>query len=567
MKTRIAAVASSVILAAAALYFWPASPPRDPSRDVGASAARYTLAYSSREARAEGLGGSLELDADLVLAAYDARRVGLTVVACRSIDWRVLEEPVMESAADCERELAGREILLTLDGNRGLSAIDLPPGLTPRAEALLRGIAQELSFEQRTERAWRTDELSPRGRASAHYTREGSRYERTRVRYVEGPEGTLTSTTSLVVAGLLPAELTLHERVDGEAQIEVHMALSRGAEHAIARAPSVDGWTRVVPGAVQTRTSEALLDQRVDGYTRELLLADLDAFGDGGQFPDHQRWFWRATGLLRQHPELAREREPKFLDASATDRRRSLLLDLLASAGTSEAQAALLRLLGSEPATARSDRFALYVQRVGLVPRPVPETLAWIEARHGAATDHNTRFSTAFTLGSVARRFAQSDPSVPRRIAGELTESYERAQDDRERALWLRAIGATGDGSARRVLEGGLGGSPSMRLAAVEGLASIGAAEPLYGAVSDAHPAVQSLALRHVSLDEGGTAALERMVASNGVHARNVETLIRRLAQGEQDHPAEVARIARAMIDHGYATGPSAVALHRLAGA
>jgi hypothetical protein len=61
---------------------------------------------------------------------------------------------------------------------------------------------------------------------------------------------------------------------------------------------------------------------------------------------DEPLWLWRATGLLRRAPELARQ-IPKLFDQPAfTEDARSLALDVLVLAGTPEAQQALLSLFG-----------------------------------------------------------------------------------------------------------------------------------------------------------------------------------------------------------------------------
>lgn len=95
-----------------------------------------------------------------------------------------------------------------------------------------------------------------------------------------------------------------------------------------------------------------------------------------------------------------------FEDDSTPDDRRVLILDLLACAGTPEAQVVMRRLLALGVARRCSRTFATYVQRLGFVEQPDIATVRFLfsvyaESRYEAA---DVRAACAYALGAAAGR-------------------------------------------------------------------------------------------------------------------------------------------------------------------
>ena len=527
----------------------------------------FTLDYESRQEVPGGMRGVLILRGALEIRHYSGSRSGLSITRCDHIEWRVLEQNVM-TTDDCEREVAGQEVLVEVGTHQRLVAVRTAPRLTERAQQLLRGLAQELAFEQRPSATWSTSEPTPRGRAAVRYERKAETIERRRLRYLDGTVGKLLEgvTTVGFDDGEL-AELRLSERFP---TATVRLELTRMGDAIAAGPPATKGWTRHGFDQPAATTSEEHLRQRIAGMTRAEFLSALDQFADGGHFPDHERFIWRATGLLRLEPALTRELERRFTDKTATHRRRALLLDLLASVSTREAQVSMRRMLDTQAAVERSDRFAHYVQRLSIVAKPDRDTLDWIEARYRAATDDNERIACAYTLGSVSRQHAGETGVVSRReaIARELERDVDLARSELERAHLLRALGATASPSAERALREGLASdSASMRLAAIGGLARLGIEDAIRDAIADTNADVQAAALRHLGFSSEDADALIPVIASQGLPASSARSLIRSLARSAEQRPEATRRIAQALIRAGYASGPEAMTLHTLSGA
>lgn len=526
-----------------------------------ASAGVYTLRYESKQAGPQGIQGSLKLRGQLELRHYARERLGLVLTSCEGIDWRVLERVVLGTGDDCNREVVGREVVLEFGEHRRLLAVQVPRELTPRAEHLLRGLAQELAFERRPLEAWSTLEQSPRGRVQARYAKQAQGLVRERERYVDLAQGTVQRGTSSIRFddGELVA-IAMHEQLSGT---QVSLKLERKSAAAPRPPPSTENWARRTPSLDAAASREEHLRQRVEGLTPAELFGALDQFADGGRFPDHERFFWRASGLLKQQPGLAGQLERRFTQSAATHQRRALLLDLLASAGTPEAQASMRRMLETPAAAERSDRFAHYVQRLSILEKPDTESLRWIEARYRGASDDNQRLASAYALASVARQHG-SDAERDA-IANRLEHDLNQSHDERDRAHLMRALGATGSPGAEQTLREGLGSdSPNVRLAALDGLARLGVRQAVQSALADPNPEIQAAAIRRLSFDADDANALEPVIGTGQLPESTARSLVRLLARQANAEPESVRRLARALIEAGYASGAEAATLHAL---
>lgn len=536
--------------------------------------ARYTLVYRSEQALARAgaqLAGRLDLDLDVELRPR-GEHVGLAVVTCRRFEWQALGSPVI--AGDPCPTLLDTESLAIAEDDGALREVRTDPALDEALAHLHLGLWQELAFTRRDDDRYAAIERTPRGLAHAELTRsespEGLVFERRRHRYEATPSGIrapgelVRGQSTLTLRDGSIAQLEVDERLEGDGHVEVHLALSRLGD---APPPPPLELARLIarrPDDVDPDRDARLLERRAAGLTIADLTEQLARFGDAGRVPDHERFLWRATGLLRLHPELAFALEPLFLDGDASSSRRGLVLDLLVHARTAESQQALRRLLASE--TAHDDpRHALHVQRLALLEAPDAATVSFATDRFEQATTVVDRFAAAYTYAGVARQ--SGDAVVAREAARALGAELERAEDPTERLHWLRALGATAAPEARAAIVRHVSdSSPNVRVAAVDALArQPGDGSELRGALSDGHEAVQREALRHVALDERDLEALHALARSDGWRPRNVEPLVRRLAHARATHPEAVRAVALALIDAGHARGELAPVLHALA--
>ncbi len=165
-------------------------------------------------------------------------------------------------------------------------------------------------------------------------------------------------------------------------------------------------WESTIDPAAERKAVE----DRLEGLTGPALLSHLRAVAVlGDKAPDQLKFFNRATGLLKLHPEESTKFVELVHEKSMSYPGRAFALDILASAGNDVVQAALLQILRDPRTRALPEYFSLY-QRVSLVRAPSDATVHFAEETfdrlHSAAAkdeaEDNLRTASVYTLGSVA---------------------------------------------------------------------------------------------------------------------------------------------------------------------
>jgi hypothetical protein len=292
-----------------------------------------------------------------------------------------------------------------------------------------------------------------------------------------------------------------------------------------------------------------LLEARVDGLTFDGLTDDLLEFANGGAMPDHNRWLWRATGLLIAEPARCRELVPLFEDPHLTQEARALLLDLLANAGHADAQAALRAALDGETARTVPEAAALY-QRVALLEAPDAETLAWALERHVEAPEALAG-ATAVSLGAVTGlRARQGDADGAAAANGALLRTVAAAREPAAREVAVLALGNAGLPQNQVHLERlAADPDPGVRAAVATALRKTATPEAratLLGLLGDAEATVQRAAgkvLGTQTLDDETMTVLAARIAGGEIGDAAWPGLLTALAQ-RPDEPA--ARIVYA---------------------
>jgi hypothetical protein len=158
---------------------------------------------------------------------------------------------------------------------------------------------------------------------------------------------------------------------------------------------------------------------------------------------------WRSAAftILRLNPKECEALGRVFEDEDAADERRVLVLDLLAGAGTFEAQVVMRRLLALAIARRDSKMFVTYVQRLGFVEHPDGPTLRFLmsvlaESR-GEALE--IRAACAYALGAAAgHAYRAGDHDAAIRASDVLRRDLLRASTAREKAAFVTALGNAG---------------------------------------------------------------------------------------------------------------------------
>jgi hypothetical protein len=200
------------------------------------------------------------------------------------------------------------------------------------------------------------------------------------------------------------------------------------------------------------------------GLTAEGLLEGLERFAADPRAEGLPAFVAQASGLLRLHPELCQALAAQVLSPSGPVRTRHFALELLAAAGSPEAQAAMRQVL-----EATGD--ARGAQRLSLLQRPTAETVRFVEAwwRSAAGPD---RAPLALTLGATAGLLAhggEAGAAAPALDA--LAAALASAQAPDDRRTQLLALGNAGaEAAVPAVLAHAADADPAVREAALEAL-------------------------------------------------------------------------------------------------
>jgi hypothetical protein len=532
----------------------------------------YAVSWQSRQstlvADGRSFDGAVDLRGRLVVHAYaadsdgDGWRLGVRFAALDTHDVAVLGQALVPDAATAGEALAG-EAVIEIGRDGVIGGITFDRSAPPLFARLVPVLAAQLEFRLAAGETWQADSPGPFGSSTARYGRTASGANRTRAAYsslaiVAGGGSTreVESAASVVLAPeghwtrITDAEHVRvrdddgRERADAEVALALDLvAIRRGLAVA---GPSPTGRDRRMPGpaiADPTGAHAALVD-RVDGLSRADLLRGLSA---NGAIADLNRWLWRATGLLQLDAALAAELGDLVATGRLTGNNAELALDLLASAGTPEAQTALRTALASPPVRG-APGYGLLVQRVSLVAHPTPETAAFV----GELYRRESRDEVAYALGATIRHLDEAGDGTGEaaRWNRVLVDDLEHAVDPAQQAVLLGALGnAARTENVELVARHATSDDPDVRAAAARALRHTDvprAREALHALFGDRDTGVQREAIGALAkhrLGDGDLATLERTVAAAGIGAGNEGGLVTLIAaQAESPTSTKILR-------------------------
>jgi hypothetical protein len=207
-------------------------------------------------------------------------------------------------------------------------------------------------------------------------------------------------------------------------------------------------WERAIDEASERQAVE----DRLEGLTAAGLVQHVRAVAAfGPKAPDQLKFFNRATGLLKLHPEIGAQLVELLHEPKMTYEGRAFALDILASAGNDVVQAALVRALKDPRTRALPEYLSLY-QRISLVRAPSDATVAFAEdtfERLHEATPRDQdaadlRTASVYTLGSVAGHMAQTlRLDAAERVCRRIVEKMDEGKGS-PKVAYITALGNAG---------------------------------------------------------------------------------------------------------------------------
>jgi len=157
--------------------------------------------------------------------------------------------------------------------------------------------------------------------------------------------------------------------------------------------------------SVERAKRQALIGQ-AGGMTMPMLLERLSQVAPGGRFARHSESLWQAVGVLKLYPDEVKGLEEVWLAHGQTLKGKSLLADLLVSAGHRQAQELFLRLLEHEASYGKATDYTVLLQRLSFLEAPTSEVLDYTMTSASQSTGELENASLV-TLGSVLRGVEQ----------------------------------------------------------------------------------------------------------------------------------------------------------------
>jgi hypothetical protein len=538
-----------------------------------------TVQQQSAKADVTNVSGKVALAGKLVLRSYgksgDAYVLGLSLSDFREFMWQVLGEDVVKETARKD-VFEGREAFLELAPSGQIRRTYFPSDTPPEFRGLVQWLVPELQFtlpdskQALSEGHWSRPEDTAHGRALSSYRIEHTSplsLSRTRPSYQSLSLGEVKDLTvkSDDQARARCADAGHLEQVEHTQQLDVAQkgeALLGFSDHfsleleqvssGPARTPvnllsvNLQGFALNESPGSDAAAQQALVNQ-VGALTSGQMVSDVLEFANGGRMD--KKWLWQAAGLLQLHPEACAELAAIFENEDLTRTGRGLIMDLLASAGTAEAQKVLRELLESPTAKADETDHAVLFNRVALVNDANTETAEFVADQFDTLKEKPLgpmRVASAYALGAVAgHQYEQGNKAMAKELNGRLVEDLDGTKDLGEKAVMLRAMGNAGlEENVDTLSEYTKHESPGLRAAAADALRDTHtnkSVEALLGLLQDPEWRVQesalsSLAAYTLSPDEGR--AIERLIVAGVVQSFNDPLLVTVLSRSANpDNP------------------------------
>ena len=555
---------------------------------------RYSLQLTaSEQLRLTGGSGapvdnalSVDLDLELAVRASETDRafttLELTLGELRTWEQSLLGTPVVESASAVKPRLAEARASIRIDDSGRIREIGYPEAAPVFFRSLVQTVLGEIQIVLGDGPSWDTWEEAPGARFAARYVRrseQGATPVALAKRFV-GVEAVRTlplqGKTASEVDGAAAIEVEPHaylRSVRGERRLRVtdssatellssvtkFTLVRRSVEHesrgTAAPAPGQLEVLSLSDAVKSPRAPEDALRRRAAGLTRAGLVEGVRTQA-GQRGPDHAAWLWRATALLRTDDGMVEELERTFADPSLDARARALIIDLLASAGSTRAQAAIRGLIASVPDRQSFETGSL-INHLALVTRPEPETIAFATA-HYRASSGPMRWAAALVVGGLARQLARAGEAaaaVP--LVSQLSDDLRQARAPAEREALLLALGNTAAPAAEApLLAATRNPEANLRAAAASALRRLdspASRQALFALAADADPGVQRQAIRVLggyALTDAELARFETMVADGRIRDGSYGELLNVVSLLEHTHPERVLAIADELSRH-----------------
>ena len=440
----------------------------------------FSTGGEDEEPQEQSYAGLIDMKGELRLASYGKEGayylLGVTFSNISTLELTALGSPVFESEEEAKRVFESSEALMEINGSGEISALKFEKRAHPAFVGTVQSLMGDVQvIVESGSPSWEAREKNQQGEAVAEYEVLGSDgdavalgkkredYKRFNAADISSKKVKSDVTSSFDVAlhedGYLKslAGTEVLGATEGEKKLlgvttEVSVVLSR-----VEQVQSPDELVASLKGSsyvralgevkVSPEAEQKALVQRAAGMKIHHIVEDITKYGSAGRMPFHERWIWRATGLLRASPEECKKLLEVFEDESVGATGKQFIVELLAGVGNEEAQKVMLEIFDSDTAKSNPGYFKL-IQRVAVLTNPTVEMGKYIEEKvlETQRLKDDLHFSSAFALGSMSAKLRENgEEQVASALNERLVEFLKNAENDDERAAYLRALGNSGD--------------------------------------------------------------------------------------------------------------------------
>jgi HEAT repeat protein len=491
------------------------------------------------------LRGAVAFEGELTLRCFglrgDAYLFGARASSLTKHRAELLGKDVFADEAMAKNTFEGRETFVEIDPRGAVHAMYFPHDAPEMFRHTMRAMLSQLhvTIDEGAPAVWSAVEPGPAGSAQVAWAKLGPlTYTRTRdhydaftalpPRFARDHEDALESRSSLTLApeGFVQAlhdseKLVVRPKGDGapllveRSTFTLDHLRTEPFDAPESDTASLEAWHPGDPEGPIADAEGQKLAQLAEGMTVGRISEQMFVVGIGQHVSSD--FLLRSMALLRLHPELASEVLRLATDKSMPPAGRELAADVLAAAGTTEAQTALRSLVDAVRSDGTQHRHIL--QRVGFVTAPKPETVAAVRSAYAASTakgDADGRLAAAYTLGATAAHLAdRGDRGAARSITDGLARDLESSKSPSDRRGLLAALGNAGAESTLPTFRAqSTDEDPSVRAEVAHGLRKIETPEArdlLYFMAADTDGQVSRNALDSLGQQPLGDAEVRRL--------------------------------------------------------
>ncbi len=601
-KSRTVLIALAVV-GSACWYLLPRASHDVTKSSIFAPSGRYELSYHSQvdltpNANGGSLGGSVALEGEIQYQVYHSGdlginipeatetggiRLALSIPRCDLFEMSVLGKE-LTPPGDCNTFFFDWIAVIELDRQGHLVRTWEPRDTKELTGYLVSSLVADLQFSRPVDNAsqdssYRSREEDSIGIADSHYSLEGRGsgqrvLTRTRDSYhkidaisiLVGDNSQRVNGNHVLVAnhaGVIVSVLGSQSvHVDNAAgalyyHAESTLKLTRTGEPMSMVSRAGTRYRPIVPKEPRNGDTmeKKLLANRVGPMSSERMLRDLSLYANSGSMPDHNRWLWQVTGLLKLDPKLAQSLIPVF--SKGKSKGRALVLDLLIGADTEEAQATLRTILDSDELSV-DPRNTLLRQRLGFVKHPSTATreFALRQLVDFPVDDYSDNaMISAYSAGAIASR---DDSPLSLEIRGEIRSRLVEATTPESVTHLLTALAnARNPSDTETFARYASDDSVSIRAAVAD---AVGQAKTLEGhallreLVGDSSSAVQAQSLHSLSeygLNEEDFLTIADTVSGGRLHPSNERYVLQIALRFQSNAPYSCRLLVEALVSAG----------------